>query len=250
MTTILSMMYTNELIVTLLNPIKAIHTDWHISVLHRMLNISFETYDKEVINEICITERTFDYIPTIEVNISVQNMNTAVFLIILNINVLITYVLFKYYRHITVAPSLYKKEMYNSIGMCLTETSILCLACVYAHHMWAFMYFNISLHNYNELNFYEFDVDFDMHEYIKKLVLSLYIHMLIMNISQRHVLFMILTLCLTIEAVQYFEIIYYIIIWITIIKAEKNTWKKVTLYSKLIKYLKENYIVRIHRNNK
>ena len=92
-TSILSMMYTNELLVTLLNPMKAIHTDLHIEVIHQILNISFETYDKEVINEICITDCMFDYIPTIEVNISVQNMNTAIFIIILNINMLITYVI-------------------------------------------------------------------------------------------------------------------------------------------------------------
>jgi hypothetical protein len=249
-TTILSITYTNELLVTLLNPMKAIHTDWHIEMIHSILNVSFDTYDTEVKKELSIVEKKFDYIPTIEVNISVNNMNTAILKLILNINMLVAYALYKYHRYLTITSSLYKKEMLDSISKCLTETSIMCLSFWYAHKMWAFMYFNISLHNYNELNFYEFDVDFDVNEYIKKYVVSLYIHMLILNLAHRHTIFIMLTLCMAIGIIQYFELIYYITIWLTITNIENITWKIVVSNFKIITYLKENYIVRIYRNNK
>jgi hypothetical protein len=229
---------------------KAIHADWHLEMVYTILNISFDQFDTECKTEISVVAHEFDYIPTIEVNISVHNMNTALIKIILHINVLVMYVLFQYYKHLTITPSLYRKEMHASVGTLFTETTLMCVAMLYAHYMWAYIFFNISLHNYNEFNFYEFDVDFDLHTYINKYVISIYIHMLILNITKKQTLYTILTMSITVGIINYVEIIYFVTIWLTITNNEKNAWKKIANNVKTITYLKENYIVRIHRNNK
>ncbi len=41
------------------------------------------------------------------------------------------------------------------------------------------MYANIAYHTYNEYNYYEFDVDFDVHKYVNNYVSAIYIHTVI-----------------------------------------------------------------------
>lgn len=51
-----------------------------------------------------------------------------------------------------------------------------------------------------------------MHTYINKYVISIYIHMLILNITKKQTLYTILTMSITVGIINYVEIIYFVTI--------------------------------------
>lgn len=234
-----------------MHPIKHIHTDWHMEIIYKVLNTSFEQYDTDDKNFITkkkiLTE--FDYIPVIEINMNVSNASMAVIKLIVHISILWTIILLKYQWFLICTPSMYKKEQKKAIITYIKDICIIVIAVTYTQEIWAYLYFNMSLHNYNELNFYEFDVDFDINEYINRYITALYIHIAIINIKKNNIIAQALLLLVVIGLIKLFELIYVATIFI-IIKKIHYAWGKIISNNRRITDLKKNYIIRINRDNK
>jgi hypothetical protein len=76
----------------------------------------------------------------------------------------------------------------------------------------------MSLHNYNEFNFYEFDVDFDVNEYINRYITAIYVHIAILNIKKTHIIASVLLLVVVIGIIKLFELLYVATIFVIIKK--------------------------------
>ena len=249
--TILTVLHTNEIITILLNPIKNIHTDWHMELIYNVLNTSFEQYDTDYSNVINKKNGRddFDYIPVIEVNMNVSNASIAIIKIILHISILWTITILKYQLFLICTPSLYKKEQKTALINYIKEICIIAIAVTYTQEVWAYIYFNMSLHNYNEFNFYEFDVDFDVNEYINRYITAIYVHIAILNIKKTHIIASVLLLVVVIGIIKLFELLYVATIFV-IIKKTHDAWINIISNNRRIKDLKKHYIIRINRDNK
>jgi hypothetical protein len=222
-----------------------------MELIYNVLNTSFEQYDTDYSNVINKTNGRddFDYIPVIEVNMNVSNASIAIIKIILHISILWTITILKYQLFLICTPSLYKKEQKTALINYIKEICIIAIAVTYTQEVWAYIYFNMSLHNYNEFNFYEFDVDFDVNEYINRYITAIYVHIAILNIKKTHIIASVLLLVVVIGIIKLFELLYVATIFV-IIKKTHDAWINIISNNRRIKDLKKHYIIRINRDNK
>lgn len=248
--TMLTLLYTNEILTIILLPVKSVHTDWHMELLYKVINTSFDVYDTETTNAIKKEiDAEFDYIPVIEINMNVSKSSLAVIKIIVNISIVSTLILLKYQVFLIYTPSLYIKERKKTIIKSAYGIVVVIIAAIYTQEIWTYIYFSISLHNYNEFNFYEFDIDFDINDYINKYIIALYIHIAILNTIKKKLSVTILTFVVITGVIPLFEFIYLAtILWIVIKK--KRAWRYLISYNRVIIDLKKNDIIRKNGNNK
>lgn len=104
----------------------------------------------------------------------------------------------------------------------ITLTSCLFIyTIVSTHHIWTRIFVIASFHSYTEFNYYEFDVDFDLHSYICKYIYTIYITfgLLCFITNKKHITYKTISIILiTLAALQIInisEIVYYMIITIT-----------------------------------
>jgi hypothetical protein len=80
-------------------------------MLYYIINNSFEMSDTDIqIDTHNNGNNTFDYVPVIEVNMTVSNMNIAIVKMMANITIILAYIMIKYQIYLIKAPSLYKME--------------------------------------------------------------------------------------------------------------------------------------------
>ena len=211
--TLITLIFSNEIILILLNPVKEINNDWHNKIIYEIIEDSFEANDTTHINiySTYSCNESIDYIPSIELTFKINQMYSIVIIIICNVTLLCIIILITYEYWLTIIPSMYENERSTLRTLCATKILYVILSMLLTHNVWIYIYMNISLHSYNEYNYYEFDIDFDVNTYLYKYVLTNYLHLVVFNVNKKYSCILTIILMLT-NNITYIEASYYILI--------------------------------------
>jgi hypothetical protein len=212
--------YISELLIFLLNPVLEIHNDWYNFMLQHIISNTFETYDTDSL-QFSIHDHAVEYIPSCEITIRNNILNATIAIITIHTSILIMAVIILYHCALCTIPSLFAFEKKKYIWTLVYYMALFVFSVVLTHHLWTHIFLNFALHNYSEFNYYEFDVDFDMHYYIHKYILANYITFISLFIIHRYkitslkTIVLILILLYIMQTINILEICYYIIIIVT-----------------------------------
>jgi len=73
LTTIISIIYANDIMLLLLNPIKEVNNDIHNNLIYKIINNSYSQFDMEKKKEYIINKK-IDYLPSCEISIKVESI--------------------------------------------------------------------------------------------------------------------------------------------------------------------------------
>jgi hypothetical protein len=219
--------YINEIILIILQPLKEIHNDWNNALLYNVINKAFITLDatQTELTQIKVNT-TIEYMPTCEISIKNDILNNTIIILTMHIIILTSSTIILYQLILFKMPSMYKHEQNIYIKEKINLLFILFVAALLTHSLWAKLYMNIAFHNYKEFNYYEFDVDFDIHTYITQYICATYTHFCVLltlhNRKKIYIVLIIIALLMlvTIQFITILEIIYYAILITVAYKAK------------------------------
>ena len=222
--TIITITYSNEIMLCIMNPIKEINNDLHNKIIYKIINLSYTQYDIEKKKEYIINEK-IDYIPSCEISINIKNIWWINTKIILNSILFWAYIIIYYNIILTWLHSAYKHERQDIWKKYITHILKITTSIYLTQKIWTKIYWKMSLNNYYEYNYYEFDVHFDINEYINNYIKIIYITIIIMNIKNEKINIIILIIMWILKMNNIIETMYIYIIQKII--QEIHIWKKI-----------------------
>lgn len=121
-----------------------------------------------------------EYFPTCEMSVRSDGLNGTIALVTSHLMLVALGTAVAYQNALCSMPSLFIHEKRRYLMRLALGVAIMVTATVATHYMWAAMYTNIAFHNYHEFNYYEFDVDFNMHAYIARYLMATYLHVAVL----------------------------------------------------------------------
>lgn len=239
--TIITIQYSNDLILWILNPIKEINNDFHNKIIYNMINKSYSIFDTEKKKEY-ITNIKIDYIPSYEISVKIEQIWNMTTKIIIHINGIWCIVIIYTQIIIALLPSIYKTEKEIIKRKYIYNITIIMWSIITTHTIWTQIYWQISLHNYYEYNYYEIDIMFDINNYINNYIKIIYITIIIIKIKKKKELIILIISTWLLKILNNIESIYIYLIW-----KFKN---KIIIEKKKIKQIKNNMLQNLNKMEK
>jgi hypothetical protein len=178
---------------------------------------AFGTYDVECD---CIafssTPDDIEYMPHCELSLRSDSINGTMTVMAMHVMCITIYIVVSYHAILYKAPSLFSFERGNVVYRHVCDFAAIICAITLTHRVWAHLYMNVSFRAYQEYNYYEFDVDFDIHNYVVRYACATYIHYMVIRVCSvgsrvEATEITIITLCAAYH-ISVAEAIYYIVV--------------------------------------
>lgn len=241
--TLITIQYSNDIILWILNPIKQSNQDFHNKLIYNIIHNSFNSFDTEK-KKVVITDINIkiDYIPSYEISIDREKIYKITRNIIIHINCIILALIIYKNLILLSLPSTFKEEKKKIIHNYVKYVATIITGILYTQKVWTQIYFNISLHNYYEYNYYEIDILFDINNYINQYIKTIYITIAIIIIKKKEFVMWFIIIIWLLEILNNIESIYMCLIWLK----KKNINEK----KKKIHIMKNNMLLNLNKMEK
>jgi Sec-independent protein secretion pathway component TatC len=162
-----TIVYLTDFLVQFLQPLEYLNMDLNMDSLCNFLLFTLTAnlnFDAPLLSSTIVNEVVFDYYPVFEINMTNNNSLYIGFFIYLNI-IYVVPILF-YHVYLFITPGLYKYE-YKYITRLLCGYFCICVFYIYkVHNILVILVLYITYNNFYEFYNYEFDIDFNLIDYI------------------------------------------------------------------------------------